>query len=506
MKIHCPHCGVKGSADDSYHGQKVKCPKCDGVFAAIPEMLEVPTPVETQVEPTPETSLEDSRLLSEEPAEAGTAEVVASEVLVENPADSGAEAAISEAENTPVSTQVTSPEKEEDALDWQDIVADMDKEIDDRSKRGQAEDEEPAILPEDLNESEAAATAPAASEIMEQDELLAESAVSAAEAKSPLADESAGTAATAAFAASQDDRPPVENAALEGVEDKPYGMDKEQCWQCGKKDSVGMPFLAKDGRLYCPECLPPEENLREEEVLAAPAAVGNDAEALDVSPREERYGFTIGGLLKEAWAKTKGVKATVWAGSAVMYLVLIILVACGALFMPSYQNSGDGMSMAGVLSDLIFQLITNALSVIFSAGLIFIGIRRVAGEAISWKMVFKGFPMAGKLIVAAILQTLLVGIGFLLLILPGIYLTVGYAMTIPLIIDRKMTPWQAMEASRKAIHGEWWKIFGLFIAVGLIFLVSALPLGLGFIWTWPMFIVLGALVYRALFGIEKKSE
>jgi uncharacterized membrane protein len=90
------------------------------------------------------------------------------------------------------------------------------------------------------------------------------------------------------------------------------------------------------------------------------------------------------------------------------------------------------------------------------------------------------------------------------LILPGIYLTVGYAMTVPLIVDRKMSPWQAMEASRKAIHGEWWKIFGLFLVVGLIFMVSALPLGLGFIWTWPMFVVLGGLVYRALFGIEKR--
>ena len=35
MKLHCPHCGVKGSADDSYRGRKVKCPKCLGIFEVV---------------------------------------------------------------------------------------------------------------------------------------------------------------------------------------------------------------------------------------------------------------------------------------------------------------------------------------------------------------------------------------------------------------------------------------------------------------------------------------
>ncbi len=38
MKLHCPHCGVKGSADDSYSGRKVRCPKCHGVFEVTRDM------------------------------------------------------------------------------------------------------------------------------------------------------------------------------------------------------------------------------------------------------------------------------------------------------------------------------------------------------------------------------------------------------------------------------------------------------------------------------------
>ncbi len=34
MKMICPHCGVRGSAEDSLRDIKVKCPKCNGLFVA----------------------------------------------------------------------------------------------------------------------------------------------------------------------------------------------------------------------------------------------------------------------------------------------------------------------------------------------------------------------------------------------------------------------------------------------------------------------------------------
>jgi hypothetical protein len=305
----------------------------------------------------------------------------------------------------------------------------------------------------------------------------------------PLA---AAVAATALAGEDKQDEPAAK-IVLDGVEQSPYGIEKEQCWQCGKKDSVGMPFIAKDGRLYCPDCLPGE--------LTEPPPVGNKGEAAASQPR---YDFTIGGLLREAWAKTKGVKGAIWAGSAIMYVVMIVIIAGGALVLP--QSGGDGWNPLAMASDVLFQLLSNAVMVVFSAGIINIAIRKLVGETVGWKMVFDGIPVAGKLIVAGILQSLLIMIGFLLLILPGIYLSIGYCMTIPLIVDRKMSPWQAMEASRKAVHEEWWKIFGLFLVLGLIVFLASLPLGLGLIWVWPMFVVCGALVYRTLFGIEKKAD
>jgi len=458
MKIQCPHCGVKGSADDSYCGKKVKCPKCQGIFEAVAGISKV----------SPEDPVQTATVV-EEPVEPSAP---LSQVLKASaePLDDG----------------------EADVFDWQDIVSEIDKEMAEDSKRGREQEGSPAIL-HDFFESAAPVVDALGKPVVEQrgEELV--------EANSPAGDEPQAITQPPIPSGLTEEEQWAEKIILDGVENQPYGMDKEQCWQCGKKDSVGVPFIAKDGRLYCPDCFPPEAAEHDDLGAIPKGSVREGAGHTDTSPREPRYSFTIGGLLKEAWAKTKGAKATVWAGSSVLYLALIILVAGGAFLLPSQGNQYVGM-----LGNVLFQMITNALSVIFSAGLIFIGIRKVAGETIHWKMVFEGFSVAGKLIVATILQTLLVGIGFLLLILPGIYLAIGYTMTVPLIVERKMSPWQAMETSRKAIHEEWWKIFGLFIVMGLIFMISSLPLGLGFIWTWPMFVVLGGVVYRVLFGIDKR--
>ena len=156
-----------------------------------------------------------------------------------------------------------------------------------------------------------------------------------------------------------------------------------------------------------------------------------------------------------------------------------------------------------IIVNFLSQALIDAFSVLFAAGLIFMGIRKVAGDTISWKMIFTGFSDSGKIIVAAFLQSVLIFIGFLILVLPGIYLAIGYSMTIPLIVDRKMSPWQAMEASRKAVHRDWWRVFGLYLVMGLLFVVSMVPLGIGLIWTWPMFVILAGVVYRSLFGLEK---
>ncbi len=513
MKIQCPQCGVLGSVNELYRGRRVKCPKCDHVFAFDEE------PAGTPALATPEEPLSPSEEWSTDDADAALASSsqkppVDDPLLPPLPDDRSddslltAESKLAAADDAPgeVGGTFQPPAMEE----GQDLPVTDDEtpaanaaltsgaSLPGEEERGAGGDtgsvleerEEPAsvapalaetaeaTVQEEVAQPSSAAVIPA----MEQAAAVAEP--TSAEPPPPPEPAAIAMAAAAAVAAAGQGG---DKASLEGVEQQPYGVDKEQCWQCGKKDSVGVPFIAKDGRLYCPGCLPADK----EEAAGAGEA-----------PPQGLAGVSISALVGEAWEKTRGVKGPIWAGSAVMYAVMLIVFAGASWLLP---QPGGGMGMAGMGADFLLQMCSNAVMAIFFAGIVNMGIRRVAGRQVGWRMVLDGLPIAGKLAVAGILQSLLIMIGFFLLILPGIYLTVGYSMTLPLIIDRGMSPWEAMEASRKAVHKEWWKIFALFLVMGLLLLLATLPFGLGLIWVWPMTVLLGALVYRALFGIDKAA-
>jgi hypothetical protein len=215
--------------------------------------------------------------------------------------------------------------------------------------------------------------------------------------------------------------------------------------------------------------------------------------------------FTVGDTIKEAWQKTKGAKGAIWGAVFVMYLILFGISFAGFYGSQSMMGS-DPTTVMGVNGGL--QLITSWLSMLMTGGLMLIGVRRALEQRVSWKMVFAAFSgeKVLSMTIAAVLQILLIAIGFLLLIIPGIYLTVGYALALPLILDKGLGPWEALETSRKAIHKKWWTVLGMYLVMMLLYAVSMIPLGLGLIWTVPMFMVLIGVLYGRLFGYSDMEE
>ncbi|MCK5918983.1 MAG: hypothetical protein KAG34_11175 [Cocleimonas sp.] len=206
------------------------------------------------------------------------------------------------------------------------------------------------------------------------------------------------------------------------------------------------------------------------------------------------YDFTIQAMLSEAWAKTNGLKGSFW-GAALLLIVGILLVT-GVLGFVIGAAGTDGMA-----TQLIVQLVIMAFMYPFMAGIMMMGVKRSVDQPISFKMMFSYFSVTGTVILAGLFSTILTWVGFILLIIPGLYLAIAYGLIIPLIADKKLSAWQAMEASRKAITKRWFKIFGLYLVMGIIIMVSAIPLGLGLIWTYPMMVSLMGILYREIFGV-----
>ena len=80
------------------------------------------------------------------------------------------------------------------------------------------------------------------------------------------------------------------------------------------------------------------------------------------------------------------------------------------------------------------------------------------------------------------------------------------SVAVRLVVERGLSPWQAMEASRQAIGQHWFKVFGLLLLLGAILLVSALPLGIGLIWSLPLSVAALGVLYREIFGVLPAAD
>lgn len=114
---------------------------------------------------------------------------------------------------------------------------------------------------------------------------------------------------------------------------------------------------------------------------------------------------------------------------------------------------------------------------------------------------FSGFGSAFvALMLAGMVTTLLVGFGLVLCIIPGIYLMVAWMFTLPLVIERRMDFWPAMEVSRRVVHDNWFPLFGLFVLQVLLLFIGSLAFGIGLFFVAPIVAGMSVYAYEDIFG------
>ncbi len=216
------------------------------------------------------------------------------------------------------------------------------------------------------------------------------------------------------------------------------------------------------------------------------------------------YELSIGDVLKESWEKTSGAKWVVHL--AFIYYMLVMIGVMVVLGIATSMFIGSATSEAGlVIMQVVTQVGMNLIMLPMGLGLVMIGIKRSVDAPISSSEVFAHFSKMIRLFATMVLMYLMIIIGLLLLVLPGIYLMIAYYMAMPLVVEKNMSPWQALEVSRKTITHRWFSVLFLLIILAIIMLVSMIPLGLGAIWTLPMMMIAYGILYRNMFGVESET-
>jgi len=117
-----------------------------------------------------------------------------------------------------------------------------------------------------------------------------------------------------------------------------------------------------------------------------------------------------------------------------------------------------------------------ALRGVLYGGLYLVFLNRIRAKPASVGDAFAGFNIAfAQLVLVGLLTTFLTGIGFFCcLVIPGLYLFVAWAFSVPLVADRQLEFWSAMELSRKIVTRVWFEVF-------VLLLLAFLPAILGFL-------------------------
>ncbi|MBI4324029.1 MAG: DUF4339 domain-containing protein [Chloroflexi bacterium] len=221
-----------------------------------------------------------------------------------------------------------------------------------------------------------------------------------------------------------------------------------------------------------------------------------DAEALAAQIKARDYDLDIGRCLSRSWELLKEhfwllAGATALAVLAVAILNELISLftrpAMTALFRREITARSVLIVFAGsTLGSIIYTLV--------SAGLCLLLLKLIRGQPARVVDASAGFgSAAGQLVLAGLVTSVLTTLGFLACLLPGLYLSIAWVFTVPVIIDRKIGFWAAMELSRKVVTQHWWLVFCLVVVVGVITFIGLLACCIGLLASMPL--ALGALLY-----------
>lgn len=203
------------------------------------------------------------------------------------------------------------------------------------------------------------------------------------------------------------------------------------------------------------------------------------------------YQLDFSGVIKEAWETVSGNKGTLWIGLAIYIVAHVALSFVLGLFLGG-DEAGEG------LADTLATVITLPLG----AGLMLLGAALASGRTPNPTSMLSWYHRFLQLALTWVLMSILILLGTLLLVLPGIYLAISYQLALPLVADKGLGAWEAMETSRKTITHKWFTFFGLSLVAGLATAGSMLLLGIPLIWVLPAIIIGVGIIYRTAIGVE----
>jgi uncharacterized membrane protein len=233
---------------------------------------------------------------------------------------------------------------------------------------------------------------------------------------------------------------------------------------------------------YCPECgnqLPGSESPCP--TCGHPASSPPPIVVPD--PDRTQASLPLGGYLKTGWGLFMQ-----YPGGFVAFCLLNLAMQMVCKAMPIL---GPAVSLAVSTPLLMGNFVVSA--------------KLLQGQRPEFRDFFTGFQYYVPLLLLSLVAGLFIGIGAILLIIPGIYLAIAYLFASYLVVDRRMDFWPAMELSRLTVTPRWFGYFALLLLLALLNVAGAIALVVGLLVTIPLSFCTVTAAYADLFGLQSKE-
>ncbi len=179
----------------------------------------------------------------------------------------------------------------------------------------------------------------------------------------------------------------------------------------------------------------------------------------------------------------------------VFFIGLFVIWGVITVISSSIQHTlnADKQSLISFMLALVSWVVTS----IISMGFVNIILKFVDRKKPEYKDLYY-ITKLFNFMLASLIRGLIIAVGFILLIIPGIIFSIKLQFTEYLIVDKKMDAVDAIKASWEMTKGVKWNLFLLGLLLGLINILGFLCLLIGLIITVPLAMVAEAYVYRKL--------
>jgi hypothetical protein len=205
-------------------------------------------------------------------------------------------------------------------------------------------------------------------------------------------------------------------------------------------------------------------------------------------------------MAKEAWDLSKERKSEILQG-AMLVVCVAMFIFWGLLF---YFDVSD-LAQVPPKMEITFQILLIVFSTPIIVAMLLIGMFHSVGVKPKFIALLKHAMGSSLVILLALLVAALTDVGMRLLILPGLYLSMGTGFSLMLLVEKKLAPSQAIIQSLK-VFNKYWAPLGIFYFVSLIALIIGMfSFGVAYIWLIPFYINFKGVLYRELFGVKVPS-